>query len=179
MVERMIKTLKSGLFVVSSIDLDNWDFLLPWILFGYKCGVQTNTKFFPFMMLTRKTPRFTCDNGLSTFINVQKDELTLDEITQLMVEKLKLIFDMHSPVLEMWTKHRRGKQEFSRLEEGRTMVKMRRPGKKRTLLANWEGPYTFVKYKDKEGCRKFNDGCRIYILQGIDGKQWERARHNL
>jgi hypothetical protein len=26
MVERMIKTLKNGLFVVSSIDLDNWDF---------------------------------------------------------------------------------------------------------------------------------------------------------
>jgi transposase len=29
MVERMIKTLKHGLFVVSSTNLDNWDFQLP------------------------------------------------------------------------------------------------------------------------------------------------------
>ncbi len=31
---------------------------------------------------------------------MEKDELTLDEMTQLMVEKLKLISDMHSSVLE-------------------------------------------------------------------------------
>ncbi len=76
----MIKTLKNGLFVVSSIDLDNWDFKLPWILFGYRCGVHASTKFFPFMVLIGRTPRLTCDNGLSAFINVQKDELTLDEM---------------------------------------------------------------------------------------------------
>ncbi len=100
MVEIMIKTLKNGLFVVSSIDLNNWDHKLPRILFGYKCGVQVNTKFFPFMVLIGRTPRLTCDNGLSAFINVEKDEFTLDEMTQLMVEKLKLVYDMHSFVLE-------------------------------------------------------------------------------
>jgi hypothetical protein len=31
---------------------------------------------------------------------VQKDEVTLDEMMQLMVDKLKLIFNMHSSVLE-------------------------------------------------------------------------------
>jgi hypothetical protein len=53
------------------------------------------------MVLTRRTPRLTCDNGLSAFMNVQKDELTLDEMTQLMVEKFKFIFNMHSFVLEI------------------------------------------------------------------------------
>jgi len=53
MVERMIKTLNSGLYVVSSIDLDNWDLQLPWFLFGYRCGVQASTKFSPFMVFTR------------------------------------------------------------------------------------------------------------------------------
>jgi hypothetical protein len=53
-----------------------------------------------FMVLIGRTPRFTCDNGLSAFTNVEKDELTLEEMTQLMVEKLKLIFNMHSYVLE-------------------------------------------------------------------------------
>jgi hypothetical protein len=52
------------------------------------------------MVITRRTPRLTCDNGLSAFTNVEKDEFTLDEMTQLMVEKLKLISDMHSSVLE-------------------------------------------------------------------------------
>ncbi len=99
---------------------------------------------------------------------------------QLMVEKLKLISVMHSYVLEnvdqTQKRQRRsyatwkGKQEFSGLEEGRTMVKMKKPRKKKALLVNWERPYTFVKYKNEKGCREFDDGYRIYILQGIDGK---------
>jgi hypothetical protein len=52
------------------------------------------------MVLTRRTLRLTCDNDLFAFTNVDKDELTLDEMMQLMVEKLKLISDMHSFVLE-------------------------------------------------------------------------------
>jgi hypothetical protein len=59
------------------------------------------------------------------------------------------------------------------------MVKMRKPGKNRTLLTNWEGSYAFVKYKDKKGYKEFDDGCRVYTLQGIDGKQWEHARRDL
>jgi len=51
-------------------------------------------------VVTGRTPRFTCDNGLSAFTNVQKDELTLDEMMQLIVQKLKLISNMHSSVLE-------------------------------------------------------------------------------
>jgi hypothetical protein len=121
------------------------------------------------MVLIGRTLRFTCDNGLSTFTNVQKDELTSDEMTQLMVEKLKLIFDMHSSMLENvdQTQKRqcinyatwKGKQEILGLEEGRTMVKMRKLGKKKTLLANWEGSYTFVNYKNEKGYKEFDDGC--------------------
>jgi len=120
---------------------------------------------------------------------VEKDELTLDEMTQLMVEKLKLIYDMHSFVLEnvdlaQKKQHKsyatwKGKQVFLGLEEGKTMVKMRKPRKNKALFANWEGPYAFVKYKDEKGCREFDDGCQVYILQGIDGKQWKQANHDL
>jgi hypothetical protein len=35
------------------------------------------------------------------------------------------------------------------------MVKMRKPRKRRALLANWEGLYAFVKYKDKKGYKFF------------------------
>ncbi len=86
-----------------------WCHLLIWTIgtssyhkskFGYKCGVQVSTKFFPFMVLIGRTPRLTCDNGLFAFTNVEKDEFTLDEMTQLMVEKFKLISNMHSSMLE-------------------------------------------------------------------------------
>jgi hypothetical protein len=33
------------------------------------------------------------------------------------------------------------------------MVKMIKLGKRRTILANWEGLYAFVKYKDEKGCK--------------------------
>jgi hypothetical protein len=61
---------------------------------------QASTKFFAFMVLIKTTPRLTCDNSLSAFINVEKDEFTLEEMMQLMVEKLKFISNMHSFVLE-------------------------------------------------------------------------------
>jgi hypothetical protein len=85
---------------MSSTNLDNWDFQLLRIFFGYRNGVQASTKFSPFMVMTRKTPIFTCDNSLATFTNVEEEEFTLEEMTQLTVEKLKLISNMHSSVLE-------------------------------------------------------------------------------
>ncbi len=50
---------------------------------------------------------------------------------------------------------RKGKQEFAGFQEGKTMVKMRKLGKRRALLVNWEGLYTFMKYKDKKNYKFF------------------------
>jgi hypothetical protein len=52
------------------------------------------------MVLTGRTRRLTCDNSLVAFTNVEEEELILEEMTQLMVEKFKLISNMHSYVLE-------------------------------------------------------------------------------
>jgi hypothetical protein len=120
------------------------------------------------MVLIGRTLRFTCDNSLVAFTNVEEEKLILEEMTQLIMEKLKLISNMHSFVLENLDQAqkkqrrsyvaRKGKHDFVGFEEGKTVVKMRKPGKRRTLLANWEGQYASVKYKDKKGCRKFDDG---------------------
>jgi hypothetical protein len=120
---------------------------------------------------------------------VEKEELTLEKMTQLMLDKLKLISNMHSSVLENvdQTHNRRrrnyvarkDKQEFVGFEEGKTMVKMRKLGKRRAFLANWEGSYAFMEYKDEKGYKKFDDNNQVCIIKGIDGKQWERARRDL
>jgi hypothetical protein len=89
------------------------------------------------MVSIGKTPRFTCDNSLVEFTNVEEEELTLEEMAQLMVEKLKLISNTHSFVLEnvdqaQKRQHRnyvaqKNKQEFVGFEGGKTIVKLRKP----------------------------------------------------
>jgi hypothetical protein len=51
-------------------NIQDWDLLLPRILFGYRCGIQANTKFSPFMVLTGHMPRLTIDNNLKGLCDV-------------------------------------------------------------------------------------------------------------
>jgi hypothetical protein len=65
---------------------------------------------------------------------------------------------------------RKGKHLFEGLIAGETMVKMKRPGKKRTLVASWEGPYQFVGHVDGKGNYDFEEGYRLCIVQDADGR---------
>jgi hypothetical protein len=68
----------------------------------------------------------------------------------------------------MWNKRRRkqrktyatrkGKHLFEGLVAGETMVKMKKPGKKRALIASWEGPYLFIIHTDGKGNLDFEEG---------------------
>jgi hypothetical protein len=59
---------------------------------------------------------------------------------------------------------RRGKHVFESLVAGETMVKMKKPGKRRALTASWEGPYQFVGHTDGKGNLEFEEGSRICIV---------------
>jgi hypothetical protein len=74
---------------------------------------------------------------------------------------------------------RRGKHLFEGLIVGQTMVKMKKPGKRKALTASWEGPYQFIRHTDGKGNFDFEEGCRLCIIQDVDGHQWERSRRNL
>jgi len=54
MAECMIKTIKHGITVLAAnpASMNCWDQQLAKILFGYRCGIQSSTKFSPFMVLT-------------------------------------------------------------------------------------------------------------------------------
>jgi hypothetical protein len=75
--------------------------------------------------------------------------------------------------------NRPGKHLFEGLVVGESMVKMKKPGKRRALIASWEGPYQFVGHVDGKGNFDFEEGCRICIVQDADGRQWERSRKDL
>jgi hypothetical protein len=71
---------------------------------------------------------------------------------------------------------RKSKQTFEGLVAGETMVKMRKPSKKKALIASWEGPYQFIGHVDGKRNFEFEEGNMICIIQDADGHQWERSR---
>ncbi len=80
MAERLIKTIKHGVTVLSATpdNVDCWDEQLARVMFGYRCGVQSSTRFSPFMILTGRTPRLRADNHLQALTAETADAADLD-----------------------------------------------------------------------------------------------------
>jgi hypothetical protein len=74
---------------------------------------------------------------------------------------------------------RKGKHLFEGLIASQTMVKMKKLGKIKALIASWEGPYQFIGHTDGKGNLDFEEGYRLCIIQDADGHQWERYRRDL
>jgi hypothetical protein len=191
MAERMIKTIKHGITVLATTpaNMDCWDQQLAKVLFGYRCGIQASTKFSPFMILTGRTPRLRANNYLQALTEETNDGVDMETATVQFLQKVELIASIHDNILlnvEQAQKQqkksyaaRRGKHLFEGLIAGQTMVKMKKPGKRRALTASWEGPYQFIGHADGKGNLDFEEGCRLCIVQDADGRQWERSRRDL
>ncbi len=117
------------------------------------------------------------------------DGVDVEQIAAQFLEKVRFIASIHESVLlnvEQAQKGqrstyaaRKGKHLFEGLIAGETMVKMKRPGKKRALAASWEGPYQFIGHVDGKRNYDFEEGCRLCIVQDADGRQWERSQRDL
>jgi len=190
MAKRMIKTIKHGVtvLVATPANMDCWDQQLAKVLFGYRCGIQTNTKFSLFMILTGQTPRLRADNYLQALIAKVDDGVDMETVVAQVLQKVELIASIHNNVLlnveqaQQQQKKvyaaRRGKHLVEGLIAGETMVKMKKSGKRRVLTANWEGPYQFIGHSDGKCNLDFEEGCRLCIVQDADGHQWERSRRD-
>jgi hypothetical protein len=117
------------------------------------------------------------------------DDIDVEVAATQFLQRVKLIASIHENVLlnvEQAQKKqkktydgRKGKQTFEGLVVGETMVKMKKPGKKKALVASWEGSYRFIGHADGKGNYDFEEGSRICIIQDADGHQWERFRKDL
>jgi len=148
MVEHLIKTIKHGItiLVATPKNIDYWDEHLAKVMFGYRCEIQASTKFSPFMILTGRTPRLRADNYLHALTAVTNDNVDVEVVVAQFLQKVKLITSIHENVLlnvEQAQKKQRktyatkkGKQTFEGLVVGETMVKMKKPGKKRALTTS-------------------------------------------
>ncbi len=191
MAKRMIKTIKHGItvLVTTPSSTDCWDDHLAKILFGYRCGVQTSTRFSPFMILTGRTPRLRADNYLHALTAETNVGEEVEVAVAQFLQKMELIASIHENVLlnvEQAQKQQRktyasqrGKHLFEGLVARVTMVKMKKPGKRRALSASWEGPYQFVGHVDGKGNFDLEERSRLCTIQDADGHQWERSRRDL
>jgi hypothetical protein len=88
MVECLIKTIKHGLIVMVATNIQDWDLLLPRIFFGYRCGIQANTKYSPFMVLISHTPKLTIDNSLRGLCDVFNEQENPKVMAKQMILKM-------------------------------------------------------------------------------------------
>jgi hypothetical protein len=141
------------------------------------------------MILTGRTPRLRADNYLHSLTAEVDDTADVKTTAERLMQKMKLIASIHENVLlnveqaqqkqKRTYTARKGKQIFEGLVAGETMVKMKKPGKKKALTASCEGPYLFVAHTNGVGNLDFEEGSRICIIQDADGNQWERSRRDL
>jgi hypothetical protein len=129
------------------------------------------------------------DNFLQALTAETDESENVEVLAARFLQKVELIASLHDDVLvnvEQAQRRqkknyaaRKGKHLFEGLIAGSTMVKMKKPGKRRALIASWEGPYMFIGHTDEKGNLDFEEGCRICIVQDADGNQWERSRRDL
>jgi hypothetical protein len=141
------------------------------------------------MILTGCTPRLRADNYLHALTTETDVGEEVEVAATQFLQKMELITSIHENVLfnvEQAQKQqkrtyasRRGKHLFEGLVVGVTMVKMKKPGKRRALSTSWEGLYQFVGHDDGKGDFDFEEGNRLCTVQDADGHQWERSRRNL
>jgi hypothetical protein len=141
------------------------------------------------MILTSGTPHLRADNYLQALIAETDDGIDMEAVAAQFLQKVELIASIHDNVLlnvEQTQKQqkkiyaaRRGKHLFEGLIAGQTMVKMKKPGKRRIVTISWEGPYQFIEHTYGKGNFDFEEGCQLCIIQDADGHQWERSRRDL
>ncbi len=129
------------------------------------------------------------DNYLQALTTEVDDGMDMETAAAQFLQKVELIASIHNNVfLNMEQAQqpkkkvyaaRRGKHLFEGLIAGQTMVKMKKPGKRKALTTSWERPYQFIGHSDQKGNLDFEEGYRLCIVQDADGHQWERSRRDL
>jgi hypothetical protein len=117
MAERMIKTIKHGItvLVATPANMDCWDQQLAKVLFGYRCGIQTSTKFSPFMILTGRTPRLRANNYLQALTAETDNGVDMETVVAQFLQKVERVST--TTFCSMWSKLRSNKRKSMLPEE--------------------------------------------------------------
>jgi hypothetical protein len=101
MAEHLIKTIKHGINILFATpkNVDCWDEQLAKVMFGYRCRIQSSTKFSPFMIMIDCTPRLRANNYLHSLIVMVDDNVDVETTTTQFLQKVKLIASIHENVL--------------------------------------------------------------------------------
>ncbi len=109
MAECLIKIIKHRITMLSTTlkHVDCWDEQLTKVMFGYSCGIQASTRFFPFVILIGQTLRLKTDNYLQSTIAVMDDIANVKTIAEQFSKKMKLVANIHENVMCKRNKRKR------------------------------------------------------------------------
>ncbi len=126
MAEHLIKIIKHGMTIlfVTLENVNYWDEQLAKVMFGYRCEIQANFKFSPFMIMNGCTPRLRVDNYLHSLTIVVDDNVDVDSAATQFLLKVKLIASIHENVLLMWSKYKRNRGRPMLLEKVSKLLKV-------------------------------------------------------
>jgi hypothetical protein len=99
MAKRLVKTLKHGLTIFYATFEHVWTWDEPRILFGYRCGVQANTKFSPHMIFIGRIPKLRIDKFFSPLVGTYNEDDDPEIMVERMIKKMQLISKMHGQIL--------------------------------------------------------------------------------
>jgi hypothetical protein len=80
MVDCLIQIIKHGITILFATpkNVTYWDEQLAKVMFRYRCGIQTSTKFSLFMIMTGHSPHLKADNYLHSLTIVVDDNVDVE-----------------------------------------------------------------------------------------------------
>ena len=155
-VESHNKTLANMLYMFTNDKQDNWDTILPYVVFAYNTSVHQSTKFSPFKLLFGHEPRLPIDNILNTPIS----SIFIQSFGEKLMEARNLshLFG-HETQLRNKEAHdeRSIEGNFKLNDEVMVFTPSRKKGKSPKLSAKYYGPFKIIEIRSPVNVRVRND----------------------
>ncbi len=58
-------------------------------------------------------------------------------------------------------------------------MKMKKLGKKKSMVSSWEGPFLFLKYLDGDGFIEQDEKGKMCVVKGKTKQLWDRPQRDL
>ncbi|KAL0152472.1 hypothetical protein M9458_052195 [Cirrhinus mrigala] len=184
LVERFNQTLKQMLRRVAAEDRQDWDLMIPYVMFGIREVPQASTGFTPFELPFGRQPRGLLDVAREAWEQQPAPHRTVVEHVKQMRERIDQIMPL---VRENLSKAEQAQQRhYNRAAQPREFhpgdrVMVLVPNSNCKFLASWQGPYTVIQKMGPVTYRLRQPGRRqteqIYHINLL--KKWHGTRDQL
>ena len=151
-----------------------WDSLLPWILFAYRSAVHSSTGYSPFMLMYGREPTDLMGLVYSTWLDATLEDTNvpaMDYVRHLrdLLDRIQAeanAHELHAKEISANSYNRRHKAKPLRYRQG-DLVLIQLPQRGKPLAGEWQGPYPILEVK----------GDQTYLISTPDKRTKKRQLH--